>query len=466
MINRKQMISHGLKGLAASSMLPSAMAAESSPKGMPHHRPRAKRVIQLIMAGGPSQIDMFDYKPILRKFHGQDIPDSVRGSQRLSQTVNQKSLPCIAPMFDFHRVGQNGSWINKETLPHMASIMDDITLIKSMHCEAINHDPGLTALNTGTQMTGKPSIGSWVNYGLGSSNPNLPGYMVLVSKGAEASDPLFSRLWGSGFLPSKTQGVSLRSSGDPILYISDPAGLNRNMRRSMLDGLNKLNHINWQQAQDPEIIARNHQFEMAYRMQSSVPELMDLSSEPESVFEMYGEDSRKKGSYAANCLLARRMAERDVPFVQIYHRGWDHHKDLPKLFRSYCKDVDQATTALIKDLKRTGLLEDTLVVFTAEFGRTVFSQGEYTKTNHGRDHHGRCFTSWVAGGGMKAGFEYGKTDDWCYNIVENPVHINDLNATILHCLGIDHEDFTYRYQGLDQRLTGVDGARVVHDLLA
>ena len=368
-------------------------------------------------------------------------------------------------MFKFSRHGKNGSWFS-EIVPKIAGIADEITLIKSVHTEAINHDPAITAINTGVQQPGKPSMGAWLSWGLGSPNRNLPGYVVMISKGRGQSQALYDRLWGSGFLPSKHQGVKFRSAGDPVLYLSNPPGVTRDVRRSMLDGIAEINQAKKQETGDPEIDARIAQYEMAFRMQSSVPELVDMKDEPAHVLDLYGKDARKKGSFAHNCIVARRLAERGVPYVQLFHRGWDQHGSLPSKIRQQCEDIDQPAAALVLDLKQRGLLEDTLVVCGGEFGRTIYSQGKLTKNNHGRDHHGRAFAMWMAGGGIKAGLEYGKTDDFAYNIVEKPVHVNDLNATVLQCLGIDHERFTYRYLGLDQRLTGVEGAKVVHDILA
>ena len=434
---------------------------------LPHFAPRAKRMIFLHQSGAPSQIELFDYKPKLDELRGTELPDSVRGGQRLTgMTSGQASFPVVPSMFKFSQHGQSRTWIS-ELLPHTAKIVDDITIIKSVHTEAINHDPAITFIQTGSQRPGRASMGAWLSYGLGSENQDLPAYVVLVSQpnSQNESQPLYSRLWGNGFLPSAHQGVKFRASGDPVLFLSDPPGINRTDRRRMLDGLGKLNRIRKEAFGDPEIETRITQYEMAYRMQTSVPELMDLSGEPEYIFEMYGPDSRKPGTYAANCLLARRLAERDVRFVQLYHRGWDQHLDLPRDIVLQARGTDQATAALIQDLKQRGLLEDTLVVWGGEFGRTVYCQGKLTTTNYGRDHHPRCFTVWAAGGGLKAGISIGQTDDYCYNIVEDPVHIHDLQATILHCLGIDHERLTFKYQGRHHRLTDVHG-RVVKKLLA
>lgn len=435
--------------------------------GMPHFAPKAKRVIYLFMAGGPSHIDMFDYKPVLKKIHGKELPESIRKGQRLTgMTSGQKSFPCVAPMFNFKQVGERGTWVNTDILPHTASIVDDLAIIRTMNTEAINHDPAITYINTGTQQLGRPSFGAWLSYGLGSPNKDMPAYVVMISVGNGPGQALYSRLWSSGNLPSQHQGVQFRSAGDPVLYLSDPKGLDRGLRRKMLDGLAKLNAEKASLSGDPEVDARISQYEMAYRMQTSVPGLMDLSSETQATFDMYGPDSKKKGTFAANCILARRMAERGVPFIQLFQRGWDQHGSLPKGIRNNCNMVDQPAAALVKDLKQRGLLEDTVVIFGGEFGRTIYSQGKLTKDNHGRDHHGRCFSTWVAGGGFKPGIDYGETDDHCYNIVKDPVHINDLNASILHCLGIDHNRFTVKYQGLDLKLTGVDGAKVIKGLLS
>ena len=443
-----------------------ASLLQGGDSSVPHFAPRAKRVIYMFMSGGPSHIDLFDYKPAMRELHGQELPESIRRGQRLTtMTSGQTSFPCVAPMFDFKRHGQHQTWVS-ELLPHTAKIVDDICLIKSMKTEAINHDPAITYINTGSQQPGKASMGSWLSYGLGSMNRNLPDYVVMISRGQGNLQALYARLWGSGFLPSQHQGVKFRSGADPVLYLKNPEGIDRATRRRMLDGIERINRAKLAETADPEIEARISQYEMAYRMQTSVPDLMDLSDEPDSTFELYGEDARKPGTYAANCVLARRMAERDVRFIQLFHRGWDGHNNLPGEIRGQCKDTDQASAGLLTDLKRRGLLDDTLVIWGGEFGRTIYSQGNLTKTNHGRDHHGRCFTTWIAGAGIKPGIEHGATDDFSYNITRDPVHINDLNATILQQLGIDHRRFTYPYQGLEQRLSGVEGARVVNGILA
>lgn len=435
--------------------------------GLPHFAPKAKRVIYLFFSGGPSHIDMFDYHPEMRELHGKELPAEVRMGQRLTgMTSGQKSFPCVAPMFKFQRYGEHGTWVNSDLLPNIASVVDDITIVKSMNTEAINHDPAITYINTGTQQLGRPSMGAWLSYGLGSMNANLPDYVVMISKGRGQSQALYSRLWGAGFLPSRHQGVNMRSGREPVLYLTNPDGLDRQLRRKQLDALAELNSEEFQRTADPETQARIAQYEMAFRMQTTVPDLFDVTQESRSTMELYGEAAEKPGTFARNVLLARRMLERGVRYIQLFHRGWDQHGSLPSKLRQQCGDIDRPAMALIKDLKQRGMLEDTLVVCGGEFGRTIYSQGKLTKDNHGRDHHGRCFSTWLAGGGVKQGFEYGKSDNWAYNILENPVHINDLNATILHTLGIDHERLTFDYQGLDQRLTGVEGAHVVHDLLA
>jgi hypothetical protein len=442
----------------------SASGAKPSARG-PHFRPRAKRVIYLFMAGGPSQIDLFDYKPALDKFHSTELPESVRMGQRITtMTSGQKSLPVVKSLFKFSQHGQNGVWLS-ELIPHIASIVDDLCLIKTVHTEAINHDPAITYIQTGFQQPGRPCIGSWLSYGLGSENENLPAFIVMISSGKESDQPLYQRLWSAGFLPGEHQGVQFRSGHDPVLFLSDPPGVSPETRRRMLDSLAALNAKNFARYHDPEITTRIAQYEMAFRMQTSVPELVDISHEPESVLELYGPDVKKPGTFAHNCLLARRMIERGVRFVQLYHRGWDQHGNLPRRIREQCRDTDQPSAGLVKDLKQRGLLDETLVVWGGEFGRTVYCQGKIEPDNYGRDHHGRNFCIWMAGGGVKPGLVYGETDDYCYNIVKDPVHIHDQNATILHCLGLDHEKLTYRFQGRDFRLTDVHG-RVVHDLLA
>jgi hypothetical protein len=435
--------------------------------GLPHFPPKARRVIFLHQSGAPSQMELFDYKPNLVKLQGADLPDSVRKGQRITgMTSGQSSFPVAPSLFKFGQYGRSGAWIS-ELLPYHTKIVDDITIIKSAYTEAINHDPAITFVQTGFQQPGRPSMGAWISYGLGSENQNLPAFVVLVSQAnaLNPDQPLFSRLWGSGFLSSRYQGVKFRSSGDPVLYLSNPPGVPSATRRRMLDGIAKLNRLLAEKYGDPEIDTRVAQYEMAYRMQTSVPDLMDLSKEPESTFELYGPDSRKPGTYAANCLLARRLAERGVRFIQLYHRGWDQHNDLPRDIALQCKGVDQPSAALVLDLKQRGMLDDTLVVWAGEFGRTVYCQGKLTGTNYGRDHHPRCFSMWMAGGGIQRGLTVGKTDDYSYNILEDAVHVHDLQATILHCLGIDHLRLTYKFQGRYFRLTDVAG-NVVEKVLA
>ena len=449
----------GIGSLALSSMLHGNTAL--------HFAPKAKRIIYLFMQGGPSQLDLFDPKPGLAKRHGEDIPDSIRMGQRITtMTSSQKSLPVAPSPFKFAQHGQSGAWMS-ELLPHTAKIADELCIIRSLNSEAINHDPAITFMQTGHQQPGRPSFGSWLSYGLGTENQDLPAFVVLMSRGSAVSpaDPLYARLWGSGFLPSNHQGVSFRSSGDPVLYLSNPEGVTRDDRRRLLTTLGKLNAMQHTETLDPEINTRIAQYEMAYRMQSSVPDLTDLSSEPEDTFRRYGEDARRPGTFAANCLLARRLAERGCRFIQLYHRGWDQHYNLPTNLALQANDVDQAGAALVADLKQRGLLEDTLVVWGGEFGRTTYSQGKLTGTNFGRDHHGRCFTMWMAGGGVKPGITHGETDDYCYGITRDPVHVHDLNATIMCLFGIDHTKLTFRFQGRDFRLTDVHG-HVVNALLA
>ena len=433
-----------------------------------HFAPKAKRVIFLTMSGGPSHIDLFDYKPALRQHHGEELPGSVRMGQRITgMTSGQKSFPCVAPMFEWRQHGRAGLWLS-ELLPHTGSIADDICVIKSMHTEAINHDPAFTYIQTGHQQPGRPSLGAWLSYGIGSEASQLPAFIVMISQGSgnKTDQPLFSRLWGPGFLPSQHQGVRFRSGKDAVLYLGNPPGIDAAGRRAMLDGVRSLNELAARSFGDPEINTRIAQYEMAYQMQMAVPELTDISTEPQHIREMYGiVDNPTDGGFARNCLLARRLVEKGVRFVQLMHRGWDQHSNLPTQIRGQCRDVDQPSAALIKDLKQRGLLDETLVIWGGEFGRTVYSQGTLSKDNHGRDHHGRCFSLWMAGGGIKPGISHGATDDFCYNIVENPVHIHDFNATILHCLGLDHERLTYRFQGRDFRLTDVHG-HVVKEILA
>lgn len=426
---------------------------------------RAKRVIYLFQSGAPSQQDLFDDKPLLRKMNGQELPPSVRQGQRLTgMSGGQGSFPLAGSVFDFKQYGDCGMSLS-DRLPYLPHVVDDICWVRSMHTDAINHDPATMFLQTGSQFPGRPSIGSWVSYGLGSDNENLPSFVVLTSEGRGGSQPLYSRAWGAGFLESQHQGVQFRSGVDPVLYLSNPAGITRGARRNQLDHLRQLQELQLERSKDPEIDARIAQYEMAFRMQTSVPELMDTKGEPESIYELYGEQSRVPGTYAANCLLARRLAEKDVRFIQLYHRGWDAHNDAPGIVSTQAKSTDQATAALIVDLKQRGLLEDTLVIWGGEFGRTAYSQGKLTATNYGRDHHPRCYTIFMAGGGTKAGLVYGKTDEFSYNITENPVHVHDFQATMMHLLGIDHEAFTFKHQGRRYRLTDVHG-EVKHDLIA
>jgi hypothetical protein len=431
-----------------------------------HHAPKAKRVIYLFMADAPSQLDLFDYKPKLTEFYDKDLPDSVRMGQRITtMTSGQARLPVAPSLFKFAQHGQHGAWVS-ELLPHIATTVDELAIVKTVYTEAINHDPAITYIQTGSQIPGRPSMGSWVSYGIGSPNADLPAYVVLHSRLAAGSQSqaLFSRLWGSGFLPTKHQGVALRSSGDPVLFLSNPPGVTHERRKRMLDALSELNQRRYEQLQDPEIVSRIAQYEMAFRMQSSVPELTDIGGEPRHVLEAYGPEVHQPGTFAYNCLLARRLAERGVRFTQVFLRGWDHHAGLPGKIPQLSKAMDQPAAALIKDLKQRGMLEDTLVIWGGEFGRTVYSQGTLTKENYGRDHHPRNFTMWLAGGGVRPGVVHGETDEFSYNIADKPVHIHDLNATILHCLGIDHERLTFRFQGRDFRLTDVHG-NVVHDIL-
>ena len=462
---------YGIGGVALGTLLAPrrTLAAERSAAQIAEfasHAPQAKRVIFLFMQGGVSHIDTFDFKPAVRKIHGIELPDSVRQGQRLGGlSAGQASFPCAAPMFEFRRHGQSGGWVS-ELLPYTASLIDDITVIKSVHTEAVNHTPAQNMINTASQVPGRPSLGAWLSYGLGSELESMPTYVVLISSGRGDVSATNARAWGAGFLPSQHQGVRLRSSGDPVLYLSNPAGITSRERRRMLDSLAELNQRHEERVGDPEINARISQYEMAFQMQMSAPEILDISREPESTFALYGDEARQPGTFAANCLRARRMAEAGVRFTQLFHRGWDQHGNLPRDIRRQCEDTDRASAALVTDLKQRGLLDDTLVVWATEFGRTIYSEGALSQDNYGRDHHGRSFTIWMAGGGIKAGFEYGRTDDFCYNILENPAHVRDVNATILHQLGIDHNRLTYPFQGLEQRPTGVEEAHVMYDILA
>jgi hypothetical protein len=473
----------GLGSLALASLLEPQIFADDAPSstpptaakdggtgglpGFPNFTAKAKRVIYLFQSGAPSQMDLFDHKPRLADLRGTELPDSIRRGQRLTgMTSTQTSFPVAPSKYKFAQHGASGAWVS-ELLPHTAKVADQLCFIKSMHTEAINHDPAVTFFQTGAQLAGRPSIGAWLAYGLGSENHDLPAFVAMISQGSgnPNDQPLYDRLWGSGFLPSKYQGVKFRSVGDPVLYLSNPDGLDAAARRRFLDDLAKLNQLKLDEAGDPEIATRIAQYELAYRMQTSVPELTDVSKEPEHIFEMYGPDSKKPGTFAANCLLARRLSERGVRFVQLFHRGWDQHTNLPKQIVGQCHDTDQPAAALIEDLKQRGLLDETLVVWGGEFGRTVYCQGKLTADDYGRDHHPRCFTLWLAGGGIKPGTSFGQTDAYCYNIEKDPVHVHDLHATLLHCLGIDHTKLTFKFQGRYHRLTDVHG-KVVKEILA
>ena len=438
--------------------------------GLPHFRPKAKRAIYLFMSGAPSQMDMFDYKPKMNELFDTDLPDSIRKGQRLTtMTSGQKRFPIAPSKFKFTKFdnGGEGAWVS-ELLPNTAKLVKDLAFVKSCHTEAINHDPAITYICTGNQLPGRASLGAWLSYGLGSENANLPAFVVLNSTwtGRKEAQALFNRLWGNGFLPSAHQGVMLRSDGDPVLFLKNAKGISKTMRRRMLDSLGQLNQMTHQRYQDPETLARIKQYEMAFKMQSSVPDLVDLSTETEATKKLYGPDVNKPGTFAYNCLLARRMAERGVRFTQIFHRGWDQHGNLPKDLANQCRDIDQPVHGLITDLKQRGLFEDTLVVWGGEFGRTVYCQGKLTKETYGRDHHPRCFTMWMAGAGIQGGVVHGETDDFSYNVTRNPVHIRDINATILQTMGIDHEKFIVKHQGLDQRLTGVETAMPVREIMS
>lgn len=467
MMTRRYFFGKASTGLGIAALSSLLQAEEGSgASGLPHFPATAKRVIFLFQSGGPSQMDLFDYKPRLKDLATTELPGSVRGGQRLTgMSSGQASFPVAPSLFKFQQHGGSGAWVS-DLMPHLAKVSDDICFVKSMYTEAINHDPAVTFFQTGFQLAGRPSIGSWLAYGLGSENKDLPAFVVMISQGSgnPNDQPLADRQWGSGFLPTRYQGVKFRSLGDPVLYLSDPAGFSSQARRRFIDDVARLNQIQSDQFGDPEIATRIAQYEMAYKMQSSVPELTDLSKEPPHTFELYGPDARKPGTFAANCLLARRMAERGVRFIQLFHRGWDQHNELPKQIPGQARDTDQASAALVQDLKERGLLKDTLVVWGGEFGRTVYCQGKLTADNYGRDHHPRCFTMWLAGGGVKPGITFGETDEYCYNIVQDPVHVHDLHATILHTLGIDHTRLTYKFQGRAFRLTDVSG-KVVKAIL-
>jgi hypothetical protein len=473
---RRQFFRQGGNALGAAALaslgIPLAHAADDAPNSglatLPHFPPKAKRVIYLHMVGGPSQMDLFDYKPQMNDWYDKDLPDSVRQGQRLTtMTSGQARFPIAPSKYQFAQHGQSGMWIS-ELLPETAKVVDDMCFIRSMHTEAINHEPAITLMQTGNMVTGRPCIGSWLSYGLGSMNSSLPTFVVLVAQptNTEQIQAISARLWSSGCLPGEHAGCSFRSAGDPILYINNPNGVSADLRRKTLDGLKTLNEMNFRAVGDPEIHTRIQQFELAFRMQASVPALTNISDEPQSTIDLYGPEVTKPGSFANSVLLARRMVERDVRFVQIYLNNWDHHGNVSSRLPSQCKDVDRPTYGLINDLKQRGLLDSTLIIWGGEFGRTIYSQGGLSKDNYGRDHHPRCFTMWMAGGGAKGGAIYGETDDFSYNIVKDPVHIRDFHATILHLLGIDHERFTFKNQGLDLRLTGVEPARVIPELLA
>ncbi|MGF1582737.1 MAG: DUF1501 domain-containing protein [Gemmataceae bacterium] len=472
----KSGVSLGSAALASLLMQSEAGSSEARPQAdanpglpnLPHFAPKAKRAIYLFMSGAPSQIDMWDYKPKMTDWFDRDLPESVRMGQRLTtMTSGQRRFPIAPSMYKFAKHGQSGTLVS-QLLPYTARIVDDLAVVKTVHTEAINHDPAITYMLTGNQLPGRPSLGAWLSYGLGSENQNLPAFVVLNSTWSARRDAqaLYNRLWGSGFLPSRHQGVMLRSQGDPVLFLSNPPGVSSQVRRRMLDTVNRMNQRRLQKMGNPEIQTRIAQYEMAFRMQTSVPDLTNLASEPSSTFNLYGPDARRPGTFAYNCLLARRMAERDVRFVQIFHRGWDQHGALPRDLPLQCRDIDQACYALITDLKQRGLLDDTLVVWGSEFGRTIYCQGRLTRTNYGRDHHPRCFTMWMAGAGIKPGVSHGETDDFCYNIKSDGVHIRDINATILHQLGIDHRRLSVQFQGLDQRLTGVERAEPLQAILS
>lgn len=452
-----------LLGEELSAAGPRAAERSGGLAGFPNFTPKAKRVIYLFQSGAPSQMDLFDYKPKLKDLRGTDLPDSIRQGQRLTgMTATQEHFPVAPTIFGFKQHGDSSAWVSS-LLPHTAKVVDELSFIKTMYTQAINHDPAITFFQTGAQLAGRPCMGSWLSYGLGSTNKDLPAFVSMVS--GSGGQPLYDRLWGSGFLPTQFQGIKFRSVGDPVLYLSNPQGITSDTRRRFLDDLSKLNQLKLEEFGDPEIATRIAQYEMAFRMQTSVPELTDISGESQLTFDLYGSDAKKPGTYAYNCLMARRLAERGVRFIQLFHRGWDQHAKLPKELAKRCKDTDQASAALVMDLKQRGLLEETLVVWGGEFGRTVYCQGRLTKDDYGRDHHPRCFTIWLAGGGIKPGVSYGETDDYCYNILNNPVHVHDLHATMLHLMGIDHKKLTFKFQGRYFRLTDVHG-KLVKDLLA
>ncbi len=469
---RRQFLTRGKNALGtaalASLLGPAAFADEKAGRPKPHFAGKAKNVIYLHMVGGPAQMDLFDYKPKMREWYDKDLPDSVRQGQRLTtMTSGQARFPIAPSKWDFSRRGKCGMWMT-ELLPNLGRVADEICWIRSMYTEAINHEPGICYMQTGNQVTGRPCLGAWTSYGLGSLNANLPTFVVLVAipSNRDQEQAISARLWSSGFLSGEHAGVSFRTKGDPILFINNPPGVPDEVRRATLDGIRELNELNYRQVGDPETHTRISQYEMAFRMQASVPELTNIAGEPESTFKIYGEEAKKPSTYANSVLMARRLVERGVRFVQIYHNNWDHHGNVGGRMPSQCKDVDQATYGLIEDLKRRGMLEETLVIWGGEFGRTIYSQGGLSKENYGRDHHPRCFTMWMAGGGSRPGAIYGETDDFSYNIVKDPVHIRDFHATVLHLLGFEHERFTVKWQGLDAKLTGVEHAKVIKELLA
>lgn len=478
-LNRRQLLKNAAGGglaflgstalrelLAADQATPGSSANGGLP-GLPHFAPKARRVIHLYMEGAPSQLDTFDHKPGLAAFYNKDLPPSVRGTQRLTGMTNKQARLPIAPSifkFSRHENAEDGLWVN-DLLRRTGEVAGEICVVKSMTTEQINHGPGITFMQTGHQLPGRPSVGAWLSYGLGTENHDLPSFVVMISQGRGQMQALFSHLWGAGFLPGEHQGVQFRAAGDPVLFLNDPPGVRRADRRRVLDMIEEMNRRKAEENGDSEVLARVAQYEMAYRLQTSVPELTDFSDEPESTFELYGAEARKPGTFAYNCLMARRMAERGVRFIQLYHRGWDHHRSVPADLPLQCQDVDQAQAGLIRDLRQRGLLDETLVVWGGEFGRTVFSQGNLTEKQYGRDHHPRCFSAWLAGGGIRPGISHGKTDEFSYNVTENPVTAHDLHATMLHCLGIDHSRFTYKSQGLDFKLTGVEPSRVVKEIV-
>ncbi len=470
--SRRQFFAQGrnLLGSAALAGLMGQISTQASGSEVlgPHFAPKAKRIIYLHMVGGPAQMDLFDYKPEMQKWYDKELPDSIRNGQRLTtMTSGQKRFPIAPSKYKFSQAGKCGMWMNTQLLPMLSKKADEICWMRSLHTEAINHEPAITALQTGNQVTGRPCLGSWASYGLGTANENLPAFVVLVAvpRNREQEQAISGRLWSSGYLPGEHAGVSFRSKGDPILYINNPRGMPSELRKRSIGGINKLNQIQYEKLKDPQTHTRIQQYEMAFKMQASVPELTDLTQEPESTFKLYGEEARKPGTFANTALMTRRLAERGVRFIQVYHNNWDHHANVARRMPDQCKDIDQPCFGLLEDLRLRGMLDDTLVIWGGEFGRTIYTQGRLSKSNYGRDHHPRCFTMWMAGGGAKGGTIYGETDDFSYNIVKDPIHIRDFHATLLHLLGLDHERFTVKFQGLDQRLTGVEHAKVIPELI-